>query len=145
MMIMGTCVVQVSEGAQKRREKANVSKASAEQILIQQGKEAVKNSLKDPESAQFRNVHVAVNGEKVVRGEVNSKNSYGGYDGFEKFYWGRFKNVNNELVGEKYVSYPSNFVIIHHEANKRLSESERSIESSEQFAQEYREKFIEGW
>lgn len=39
----------------------------------------VKNSLKDPNSAEFRNINKSC-------GEVNAKNSYGGYIGFERFY-----------------------------------------------------------
>ena len=41
--------------------------------------ERVRNSLKDPQSAQFQNV-------KGYCGEVNAKNSYGGYTGFKQFY-----------------------------------------------------------
>lgn len=41
-------------------------------------KEVVKSSLKDPQSAQFQNV-------SGYCGEVNSKNSYGGYGGFKKY------------------------------------------------------------
>lgn len=40
---------------------------------------AVKGSLKDPDSAIFQNT-------KASCGEVNAKNSYGGYTGFKKFY-----------------------------------------------------------
>ncbi|WP_286434742.1 hypothetical protein ACDW34_09275 [Acinetobacter piscicola] len=43
-----------------------------------EAKEAVLMSLKDPDSAQFQNV-------KGYCGEVNSKNSYGGYVGFKRF------------------------------------------------------------
>lgn len=39
---------------------------------------AVKKSLKDPNSAQFQNV-------KGYCGEVNAKNSYGGYTGYKRF------------------------------------------------------------
>ena len=39
---------------------------------------AVKNNLKDPESAQFKDVD-------GYCGEVNVKNSYGGYTGFKRF------------------------------------------------------------
>lgn len=39
---------------------------------------SVKSSLKDPDSAQFQNV-------KGYCGEVNAKNSYGGYTGFKRF------------------------------------------------------------
>ena len=42
-------------------------------------KDAAKESLKDPESTKFRNV-------KKYCGEVNAKNSYGGYTGFKRFY-----------------------------------------------------------
>jgi hypothetical protein len=46
----------------------------------------VKPALKDPDSAQFRGVFVS--GNKLfwhVCGEVNSKNSFGGYTGFQRF------------------------------------------------------------
>lgn len=43
-----------------------------------ESKEAVLNTLKDPDSAQFQNI-------KGYCGEVNSKNSYGGYVGFKKY------------------------------------------------------------
>lgn len=41
--------------------------------------EAVKETLKDPTSAVFQNM-------KGACGEVNAKNSYGGYTGFKRFY-----------------------------------------------------------
>lgn len=41
-------------------------------------KEAVLSTLKDPDSAQFQNI-------KGYCGEVNSKNSYGGYVGFKRY------------------------------------------------------------
>lgn len=49
-------------------------------------KEVAKEGLKDPSSAQFRNVRIVSWGsEKVVCGEINAKNSYGGYVGFKRF------------------------------------------------------------
>ena len=56
--------------------------------LVGQTKKNVKDLLKDPESAQFRNVKVVINteGKKSVCGQVNAKNSYGGYTGFQSFY-----------------------------------------------------------
>lgn len=53
--------------------------------------EAVKSKLKDPESAQFRNVvkytssHYESGHNTAVCGEVNSKNGFGGYVGFTEF------------------------------------------------------------
>ena len=41
-------------------------------------REFVSEVLKDPESAEFRN-------QKGFCGEVNSKNSFGGYAGFKRF------------------------------------------------------------
>lgn len=50
--------------------------------LIVQAKESVTKKLKDPESARFRGVFVM---RDSVCGEVNAKNSYGGYIGFKRF------------------------------------------------------------
>ncbi len=51
---------------------------------------AVKNKLKDPWSAQFRDVIKASLYDEcrgtLYFGEVNAKNSYGGYTGFKKFW-----------------------------------------------------------
>ena len=66
---------------------ANTSHAATNQQIINEAKLAVKERLKDPESARFRNVRVEENPNKSVwiKGEYNAKNSYGGYVGFEKF------------------------------------------------------------
>lgn len=45
-------------------------------------KEVVSRELKDPASAEFRDVKVA---GPAVCGQVNAKNSYGGYEGFRRF------------------------------------------------------------
>lgn len=50
--------------------------------------EAVRNDLKDPESARFKPPMIAFrddNGDIAACGSVNSKNSYGGYVGFQPF------------------------------------------------------------
>lgn len=41
-------------------------------------------TLKDPDSARWRQAKVAANGDVCI--EVNAKNSYGGYTGFEAMY-----------------------------------------------------------
>lgn len=46
-------------------------------------KDAVTNSLKDPQSAQFRNL--TVHEGDAICGEVNARNSFGGYAGFQPF------------------------------------------------------------
>lgn len=48
----------------------------------------VADEMRDPESSRFRNVTVVVdaNGSDALCGQINSKNAYGGYVGFEWFY-----------------------------------------------------------
>ncbi|RKL15377.1 hypothetical protein BFJ72_g15351 [Fusarium proliferatum] len=57
-----------------------------EDAALDAGKSSVLGVLKDPDSARFRNVRLkAYFDGAVVCGEVNAKNSYGGYGGFTKF------------------------------------------------------------
>ncbi len=54
---------------------------------IEKGKESVREKLKDPDSAQFEDVFFN-RGEDdlpITCGKVNSKNSFGGYNGFQRF------------------------------------------------------------
>lgn len=54
---------------------------------IEAAKQSIVASMKDPESAQFRNlVVIEKQGKRVVCGEVNAKNAFGGYVGFRQFY-----------------------------------------------------------
>ena len=57
----------------------------AETIVAAQ--QAVRNSLKDPDSAQFKGVYANYTDEfdVVACGQVNSKNTFGGYTGFKRF------------------------------------------------------------
>lgn len=62
--------------------------SAGQALLVQMGRDAVKARLKDPDSADFRNVGYYSGGETegaAVCGEVNSRNSFGGYTGFERF------------------------------------------------------------
>ncbi len=74
-------------GVGKQQTKTQGVRQSNDKVLINKAQAAVIYILKDPQSAQFRNVHVGTEDFKPVRGEVNSKNSYGGYIGFKKFYF----------------------------------------------------------
>lgn len=58
-----------------------------DQAALDKGQEAVKYRLKDPESARFRGVAVywEKDGTAYTCGEVNAKNSMGGYVGFGQF------------------------------------------------------------
>ena len=65
---------------------ATFLKTNNEAAAIKQAQRAVADSLKDPMSAQFRNVRMVPYGPgSVICGEVNGKNSYGGYVGFKRF------------------------------------------------------------
>lgn len=48
----------------------------------------IADAMKDPGSAQFRNwtAYNVSNGDRIVCGEVNAKNSFGAYVGFDPFY-----------------------------------------------------------
>jgi len=50
-------------------------------------RQAVTNKLRDPSSAQFRNVRRIEhsNGSTMFCGEVNGRNAYGGMSGFQRF------------------------------------------------------------
>lgn len=57
-----------------------------QQIWIIKSQEAIQRRLKDPDSAEFRNVEFYSGGSvPVACGEVNAKNGFGGYTGFERF------------------------------------------------------------
>jgi hypothetical protein len=52
-------------------------------IVIPKARQSIMVFLKDPESAQFRNEHITKSG--ALCGEVNAKNSMGGYVGFKRY------------------------------------------------------------
>jgi len=58
------------------------------ELWIIKGKEMVSSLLKDSDSAQFRHVFFSDKEVPIVCGEVNSKNSFGGYAGYQKFLTG---------------------------------------------------------
>lgn len=58
----------------------------SDERILEIAKQVTADSLKDPDSARFRNVGIRQFGElRIVCGEVNGKNSYGGYVGFVRF------------------------------------------------------------
>ena len=68
--------------------------------FINLGESVVKDTLKDPESAQFESFYKA-SGEKdgYVCGYVNAKNSYGGYTG-KKPYYVYIETDNGKLINK---------------------------------------------
>ncbi len=62
------------------------SNNTQESVWIEVSKDGIRSRLKDPGSAQFRNVFFSrADGTPVVCGEVNSKNSFGAYGGYQRF------------------------------------------------------------
>jgi hypothetical protein len=72
--------------AKQRAETAHAEKAEQESKASETARlsEKVSNTLKDPGSAQFRNLELNVE-RKVLCGQVNAKNAFGGYVGFRRF------------------------------------------------------------
>lgn len=64
-----------------------VDQQSKEFAWMERGKDSVRSKLKDAASAQFRNVYFyrGKDGIPMTCGEVNSRNSFGGYGGFQRF------------------------------------------------------------
>lgn len=64
-----------------------LSEKQKQDLWTETGKEAVLQKLKDSDSAKFKNVYFnkGERGVPVTCGEVNSKNSFGAYRGYQKF------------------------------------------------------------
>jgi hypothetical protein len=53
---------------------------------LSKARKSILSELKDPGSAQFRDVRKGTDEDRArICGQVNSKNGYGGYVGFQKF------------------------------------------------------------
>lgn len=79
-------------------EKALKSQSPAQ--VIKSTEQRIAYGLRDPDSAQFREVALVVyKGQAVVCGQVNGKNAYGGYVGFKPFIGGpAFGRVLDDLT-----------------------------------------------
>lgn len=60
---------------------------SEDQKFAKNAMNIISASLKDPESVRWQNVFLADSRLQTLCGEVNAKNSYGGYTGFKRFYY----------------------------------------------------------
>ena len=76
---------------------AGCNQLTQEGRLIEDGKRAAADKLKDPNSAEFRDVRICPDNQFMVTGEINGKNSFGAYAGYEKF-WARSHSAS--LLGE---------------------------------------------
>lgn len=81
-MLLSGCAP-VGQQAPELKLLAPVALNAAQTDAVEAG---VRHGLKDPASAQFRNMRAGQNGESVtVCGEVNARNSFGGFAGFSPF------------------------------------------------------------
>jgi hypothetical protein len=112
ILLLMALMVNISIGAVKKE----AAKPSTDQVLIEKAKDAIRDKLKDPESAQFRNVQIGKEKWKPVRGEVNAKNSYGGYIGYDKFY----------------VDLKSNKVVFEEATIRSINEAEEALKKGEE-------------
>lgn len=68
---------------------AESAPAWKKQAWIQRTEDTIRQKLKDPDSAKFRNAaFVRFHNAPLVCGEVNSKNGFGGFTGYQHFIGG---------------------------------------------------------
>ena len=82
---LAACNKQTNNNSSPSSSSESSSSASVDASMEEQAKKAVLNGLKDPGSAQFKNVRQVRPGQFC--GEVNAKNAMGGYVGFKQFFW----------------------------------------------------------
>ncbi|EKT4488947.1 MULTISPECIES: zinc-ribbon domain-containing protein [Shewanella] len=80
-------VEKAEEAKRDAEKKAAQDEKYKEYAWIEKGKDAVLARLKDPKSAEFKDVYFFRGADNVPMtcGQVNSKNSFGGFVGFQHF------------------------------------------------------------
>lgn len=75
-----------------------VSRANISQSLINKTHATIREMMKDPESTKFRRTvtYRSVEGDHIICGEHDAKNGFGGYTGYEKYYF-RYRNGLNVI------------------------------------------------
>lgn len=58
-------------------------------VFVRDAKRAITDNFKDPDSALFRDLFLSNKAVPTLCGEVNAKNSYGGYVGYRRFFFNR--------------------------------------------------------
>jgi hypothetical protein len=65
---------------------SGLSETTKQRVWIQVSQDGIRKRLKDPDSAKFKGVFFSTfEGTPVVCGQVNSKNGFGGYTGYQHF------------------------------------------------------------
>jgi hypothetical protein len=91
LLLSTASAIGVAATAASPTKKATKPMASDDAKLIETAKNAVSYPLIDPSSATFRNIRISPN-RVAVCGEINAKNSYGGYVGYRPFIYTKDKN-----------------------------------------------------
>lgn len=75
----------IAEVARMRQESKEIESGNYT-AFVARVKAQLTRQFKDPGSAQYRNLFISGKSMRVLCGEVNAKNSYGAYNGFNRFY-----------------------------------------------------------
>lgn len=84
IVVIGLMVANSALAAEPNSRRFDASAAATDKKMILAALDLVRWHLTDPESARFRAVVISPGG-KAVCGDVNSKNTMGGYAGFRRF------------------------------------------------------------
>lgn len=76
----------LQEKDKANKERIERIKSGDTKDFVASTKQVVTRNYKDPASAQWRDLFLAKSDTPTLCGEVNGKNSYGGYTGFKRFY-----------------------------------------------------------
>ena len=88
ILSMGFCVANLPKAppSQEDEEENPFADVSKQRLWIVQSHETIRGRMRDPGSAEFRNSRFySGSGTAVTCGEVNAKNAFGGYTGYERF------------------------------------------------------------
>lgn len=86
LLLLGLLPLAVSCGSSSSESESSIRDDTGKQFAWnEKGKDAIRAKLKDPDSAQFRNVQFYSAVAPVTCGEVNAKNGFGGFSGYERF------------------------------------------------------------
>lgn len=59
------------------------------EVFVLSAKRVVSDAFKDPDSVRYRDMYISNKTVPTLCGELNSKNSYGGYVGYKRFFYNR--------------------------------------------------------
>ena len=81
-----SAVPSVPSNVAHKKKETKFSQETKELAWMEKSKDAARTRLKDPKSAEFKNVYFSdTGGTPMTCGQVNSKNSLGGYTGYQLF------------------------------------------------------------